>query len=118
MATSPKRSATARSTANCGTSESLFKHSNKTGLYIAKYGDVEYDPAYQVLVLPHIEGETWKRPKQKSDGAKQNFTALASEVLKIDSISVDAIGVEHLTTISPLACMDENGTHPKLASSN
>ena len=87
---------------------------NKTGLYIAKNHDVEYDPAYQVLVLPHVKGEEWKRPKQKSDGAKQNFTALAAEVIKIGSISVEAIGVEHLTTISPLAMYGRRWYAPKI----
>ncbi len=87
---------------------------NKTGIFIAKYNDAKYDPAYQVLVLPHVTGDKWNRPVQKSDSSEKSFTALASEVFKIGSDSVEAIGVEYLTTIGPLTTFERRWYAPKI----
>ena len=87
---------------------------NKAGIFIAKYNDTEYDPGYQVLVLPHVKGDKWNRPARKSDSSEKSFTALASEVFKIGSKSVEAIGVEYLTTIGPLATYDRRWYAPKI----
>ena len=43
-----------------------------------------------------------------------NPGSLAAEVIKIGSISVEAIGVEYLTTISPLATYERRWYAPKI----